>query len=664
MTVIDERMANRLGLRVDNTSARLQTVAGEPLVVSGVTSLRIVNGGSLVDVCVVVIPRMIVPGIDVLLGMNAHEVLGKVLQVNLVTKDARYVGAITQAHDQDVSIELADFIASRTRGRWMVQWKWKSQRAPDRLPQGPAVYRKKWVTSAHKDIAFRELQHWLQQGILVYVGEAQDHPQRGWLPINLVQQEHKSSTPVRVAVDLKWLNRHIEYCDEFSKYEVATHKLRAWRRIGSGVLVDLSKAFLRLQLAASAAQYLTIKIGNSLYELHALPFGLSIAPRVLYEVLTVILKDVPGVSFFRDDIFIADPATVPVVLRRLESNGFVTKTPEVVNVGMKNPVKLLGLTVFPVENQLHWKREEKKLGEHTVPSDLSQLTVREALGFLAALLPGMVPVAHFLRPWVAHLRSRCTKWAHSQQDWDAPISGEIKKNFEALRKKWQEVGNPMKGRWILPDPDQQIVLWTDASNEFLGYLLTSGEGEVLVDDCKLIAEPSQINLSELDAVIFGLQCCIEYKYKKIHLKTDSSTVVAWLKLLVGDKRIVVSGLHKALVERRLNLLRKMVGEFELKMIVSFVQGSHNKADALTRVGKASVPEFSATIGATIQDRSCAYTQTRDKVLTGELTDVQQIIEALHEELLHPSPATLQLALKRLGVSYRPKMILDNIKSCT
>jgi hypothetical protein len=166
----------------------------------------------------------------------------------------------------------------------MVQWKWKSQRAPDRLPQGPAVYRKKWVTSAHKDIAFRELQHWLQQGILVYVGEALDHPQRGWLPINLVQQEHKSSTPVRVAVDLNWLNRHIEYCDEFSKYEVATHKLRVWRRIGSGVLVDLSKAFLRLQMAASAAQYLTIKIGNSLYELHALPFGLSIAPRVLYEI--------------------------------------------------------------------------------------------------------------------------------------------------------------------------------------------------------------------------------------------------------------------------------------------------------------------------------------------------------------------------------------------
>jgi hypothetical protein len=108
----------------------------------------------------------------------------------------------------------------------------------------------------------------------------------------------------------------------------------------------------------------------------------------------------------------------------------------------------------------------------------------------------------------------------------------------------------------------------------------------------------------------------------------------------------------------------MVKEFELKMVVSFVQGARNRADALTRVGKASVPEFSATIGATIQDRSCAYTQTRDKVLAGELTDVQQIIEALHEELLHPSPATLQLALKRLGVSYRPKMILDNIKSCT
>jgi hypothetical protein len=84
---------------------------------------------------------------------------------------------------------------------------------------------------------------------------------------------------------------------------------------------------------------------------------------------------------------------MPVVFRRLESNGFVTKTPEIVNVGMKKPVKLLGLTVFPVDNQLHWRWGEKRLGEHTLPSDLCPWTVREALGFLAASLPGMVPVA-------------------------------------------------------------------------------------------------------------------------------------------------------------------------------------------------------------------------------------------------------------------------------
>ncbi len=92
-------------------------------------------------------------------------------------------------------------------------------------------------------------------------------------------------------------------------------------------------------------------------------------------------------------------------------------------------------------------------------------------------------------------------------------------------------GNPMEGRWFLPDPDERIFLWTDASNEFLGYLLTSCDGEVFVDDCKLITEQAQINLKELDAVIFGLQCFIEYEYRKIHLKTDSTTVVAWMKLL-------------------------------------------------------------------------------------------------------------------------------------
>ncbi len=47
--------------------------------------------------------------------------------------------------------------------------------------------------------------------------------------------------------------------------------------------------------------------------------------------------------------------------------------------------------------------------------------------------------------------------------------------------------------------------------------------------CKLITEQAQINLSELDAIIFGLQCCIENDYKTIHLKTDSTMdkIVGW-----------------------------------------------------------------------------------------------------------------------------------------
>ncbi len=68
-----------------------------------------------------------------------------------------------------------------------------------------------------------------------------------------------------------------------------------------------------------------------------------------------------------------------------------------------------------------------------------------------------------------------------------------RQDASAKEQRWQEVCNPMKGGWILPDPDEQIVLWTDASNEFLGYPLTSCDGEVLVDDRKLITEQAQIN---------------------------------------------------------------------------------------------------------------------------------------------------------------------------
>ncbi len=73
------------------------------------------------------------------------------------------------------------------------------------------MYKAKWITAEHKKIAFAELQNWVKNEYLSYIGEITDFPDRGWLPLRLVKQEHKHSTPVRVAVDLTWLKKFVEY---------------------------------------------------------------------------------------------------------------------------------------------------------------------------------------------------------------------------------------------------------------------------------------------------------------------------------------------------------------------------------------------------------------------------------------------------------------------
>ena len=174
-----------------------------------------------------------------------------------------------------------------------------------------------------------------------------------------------------------------------------------------------------------------------------LPFGLSISPRVLYEILTGILKGLE-ISFFRDDLFAESKEVMDEAITRLGKNGFPIKQMEPIQPGMA-PAKLLGLTVSSVNDQLWWSREEKFPGEHIAPS--GTVTIREAMGYLARLLPsGLVPVANWLRPTVASLRSLLTTQANVD-GWDTRVSPAAGKKLEQLGNALYTLGNPMRGPW-------------------------------------------------------------------------------------------------------------------------------------------------------------------------------------------------------------------------
>jgi hypothetical protein len=195
-----------------------------------------------------------------------------------------------------------------------------------------------------------------------------------------------------------------------------------------------------------------------------------------------------------------------------------------------NPVKLLGLTIQSTGETIEWIRAEKYPGSHTVPS--GPVSYRELLGFLAELLPGgLIPVAGWLRPVVAELRSTIAKEVNIRRNWDAIIDEKITLKLQNLESLWQLRGNPMRGSWKIPPSHEPVRLFVDASQEYTAFVIQNKEGSTIADNSKA-ADKHQINTLELDAFIFGLHACIEYGFQEIDIFTDSQTVHGWVQALL------------------------------------------------------------------------------------------------------------------------------------
>ena len=97
---------------------------------------------------------------------------------------------------------------------------------------------------------------------------------------------------------------------------------------------------------------------------------------------------------------------------------------------------------------------------------------------------------------------------------------------------------------------------------------------------------AHINLSELDAILKGVNMALKWSVSDINIKTDSATVYGWLNSsLYSTHTIKTKGMNEMLVKRRLGVLRDLCSEYKLTLSVQWVCSDKNKADYLTRVPK-------------------------------------------------------------------------------
>ena len=110
--------------------------------------------------------------------------------------------------------------------------------------------------------------------------------------------------------------------------------------------LDLSQAYLQLELYPEARQYCTINTHRGLYQFTRLPFGILSAPAMFQKVMDTILQGAPQTLCFIDDILITGTTeeehlkNLEVVLSRLQAHGVQLKKEKC--SFMKESVEYLG----------------------------------------------------------------------------------------------------------------------------------------------------------------------------------------------------------------------------------------------------------------------------------------------------------------------------------
>ena len=95
--------------------------------------------------------------------------------------------------------------------------------------------------------------------------------------------------------------------------------------------LDLSQAYLQLQLDEASMPYTTVNTHQGLYQYTRLPFGVASAPAIFQRLMDTILQGISGVICYLDDILITGTTeddhlhTLGIVLERLEDHGFRLK---------------------------------------------------------------------------------------------------------------------------------------------------------------------------------------------------------------------------------------------------------------------------------------------------------------------------------------------------
>jgi hypothetical protein len=520
-----------------------------------------VNGKVITLVCFVL---DILPGFDMLLGMDAINLLGGVsIQGNGQIEFPTSFGCVSEV-SPSLDVNDQDFHATFRSGKWCVEWKWI-----DGATMEPKFFNSlsQYTIPRESRHEFeKEVQEWIDCGWLQpYSGE-----EKCLIPLMAVVQENKNK--VRPVLDYRELNQYVS--SHTAESVVCGETLRRWRKLGTRLkLLDLRKAYLQINVDYDLWKYQVVRFKGQTYCLTRLGFGLNVAPKIMTAIVNRVLSTDQtvraGTDSYIDDIIVnEDIVSCERVVETLKRFGLEAKPPATLVGG-----RVLGLRIKQEGDVVKWCRDNRI-------SPLKDTATKRDLFSLCGQLIGHFPVCGWLRPACSYVK-RCL----NQQKWEDVSNIRAMGMMNEILRKVSE-HDPAQGRWDVSN-DGIGRIWCDASSLALGVAVEIGGS--IVEDASWLRkkdDPSHINLAELEAALKGINMAILWGLKAIEILTDSATVFGWLISVVNKShRVRTNGLGEALVRRRLALLKDIILEYDLSISVTKVSTHQNKADCLTRVPK-------------------------------------------------------------------------------
>ena len=399
----------------------------------------------------------------------------------------------------------------------------------------------------------------------------------------------KPDGSLRPIIDLSPLNKLIK--NETFKMETPASIRHALQQGETTLQLDLKDAYFHVPMKKPYRKYMRFTANGVVYQYKALPFGLSIAPRVFTKILKPVLSLLREVMIrvhaYLDDwiMRLFDPRlghkTAYVVVQLLRMLGWLINFPKSTLVP-HSLFEFIGL-----EWDLHGATLKPRL-EKILKLKRDVRIAQPGTQIKAKKLASLIGVIKWMAPYVPlgqmHLKKLQWKvketWSQKTHGWGARIT--VTRSMQDLLKWWTRptntrVGVPLK----TPTPDHE--LFTDASCHGYGGIMAN---QTMSGVWSRRYQEKHINALELEAVrraLITFAPSVENCTVRVH--SDNRTTVSCLRRQGSLKSPVLNKLSAKVMT--------WTQEHKVTLIPVYIQGYRNvEADALSRKDLTHASEWS------------------------------------------------------------------------